>query len=207
MFNSSKLDLKSNSFFRFSIRSSPGNQFDFLKVLFEKSRIDVNGKFNILTINNAFVSHSTIKIDGQNNKLIVDEGVKLRSVNIIIRGDDCLITIGKNTTFGGIRIINVGKNNTISIGEDCLFADHIELWASDSHPIFNNKNQIINNEKPVVIGNKVWIGSHVIILKGTTIADGSIIGMGTLVTNNVPPNTISVGNPNRIIKNDIKWSL
>ena len=133
--------------------------------------------------------------------------MKFRNSNIIMRGNNCSVTIGENTTFGGIRIINVGTLNSVSIGNDCLFADHIELWASDTHRIFNHENQLMNKEKPVVIGDNVWVGSRVTILKGIKIANGSIIGMGSLVVNDVPEKSISVGNPNRIIKDNVTWLL
>ncbi|TWJ04620.1 acetyltransferase-like isoleucine patch superfamily enzyme [Mucilaginibacter frigoritolerans] len=206
-FSFSKIPLKTNSFFRFSIKISPKNKLDFQKVFFEKSGLIINGSGNILRIRDAIVSHSAIRIDGENNQIDIAEGVKLRSANITIRGNNCNISIGKNTTFGGIRIINAGLDNAIFIGENCLFADHIELWASDTHNIYNSEDQIINKEKPVFIGNNVWVGSRVIILKGTTINDGSIIGMGSLVVNDVPAKSISVGNPNKPVKNDVKWSL
>jgi len=93
------------------------------------------------------------------------------------------------------------------IGQDCLFADFIELWASDTHSIFNTDNEKINPEMSVTIGDRVWVGSHVIILKGVSINNDSVIGMGTLVTKNVPSNTINVGSPNRTIKEGISWKL
>jgi acetyltransferase-like isoleucine patch superfamily enzyme len=50
-----------------------------------------------------------------------------------------------------------------------------------------------------VIENKVFIGARSIVLKGVTIGEGSVIGAGSVVTRNVPPMTIAVGNPARII--------
>ena len=50
------------------------------------------------------------------------------------------------------------------------------------------------------IGNDVWIGSYVIILDGVTIGDGAVIGAGSVVTKDVPPYSIVVGNPARVIK-------
>jgi acetyltransferase-like isoleucine patch superfamily enzyme len=102
-------------------------------------------------------------------------------------------------------MVNVGENNTIAIGEHCLFSDHIEIWASDTHSIYNEKNEKLNIEKPVIIGSNVWVGSRVIILKGIEIGEGAIIGMGTVVTKNVPSKTISVGSPNKVIKENIRW--
>ena len=53
---------------------------------------------------------------------------------------------------------------------------------------------------PIVIGKNVWIGSHAIILKGVQIGDNAFIGAGAVVTKNVEPNSVVVGNPARTIK-------
>ncbi len=201
--------LKTNTFFRFSVKTNnnDSNKFKISNTQFEKSGIEVKGLNNVIDIKSSFVSHSVIKIDGNRNFLVLKSGVKLRSGNIVIRGDDCNIEIGEDTTFGGIRIVNAGNYTSIKIGSDCLFADQIELWASDTHNIFDAGNQIINREKNVFIGNKVWVGSRVIVLKGITIENGSIIGMGSVVVKDVPANSVSAGNPNRVIKNNVSWSL
>lgn len=199
--------LVGSSFFRVSYKVEKDNFVYIQHTDTSKTNIDIIGNGNRITCNNSLISECQISISGANNTILIGENVKLRKAEIIIRGNGCTLEIGNRSSFGGIRIINVGIENKISIGEDCLFSDKIELWASDTHPIYNEDNLIINQEKPVIIGNKVWIGSRVIILKGVTISDGSIIGMGTLVTKNVPANSISVGNPNRIIKEKISWSL
>jgi maltose O-acetyltransferase len=55
--------------------------------------------------------------------------------------------------------------------------------------------------KPVVIGNDVWIGRRVIFLPGVTIGDGCVIGAGAVVSKSLPPYSIAVGNPAKIVKN------
>jgi acetyltransferase-like isoleucine patch superfamily enzyme len=62
----------------------------------------------------------------------------------------------------------------------------------------NNFN--IRSKGDIAIGNDVWIGSNVIILPGVTIGDGAVIGAGSIVTKNVEPYAIVVGNPTRMIK-------
>ena len=205
--HSSSFEILGNSFYFFRIAATKNNTFNFQSSEFVKSRIHVSGNDNSINVTHAFISDSSISIDGDHNKIILNAGVNLRSATIIIRGSHCSISIGKNTTFGGIRIVNVGKECAITIGEGCLFADHIELWASDTHPIYNDKLEIINLEEPIIIGNKVWVGSHVKILKGISIGDGSVIGMGTIVTKDIPSHVISAGNPNRTIKEAVTWSL
>lgn len=60
--------------------------------------------------------------------------------------------------------------------------------------------QGFSEEKPVFIGNDVWIGGHVIILPGVNVGNGSIIGAGSVVTRDVPDYAIVGGNPAQIIK-------
>jgi acetyltransferase-like isoleucine patch superfamily enzyme len=173
----------------------------------EKSQYFIDGSGNTVTLVNTEVLNSIITVSGNNNTVVCEDGVKLRNAIVTIRGNSCTIKIGRGTTFGGVRIINVGADNNINIGEGCLFADFIEIWGSDSHPIYNEGKEIINTEKPIVIKDRVWVGARAIILKGVTIESGSVVGMGSLVINDVPPSSITVGNPNRIIKDNVHWAL
>ncbi len=172
-----------------------------------KSDFFITGTGNTAKFTNTHISDSIITITGNNNNIYCEEGVLLRKAVITIRGNGCTIKIGKGTSFGSVRIIAAGETNEIAIGAGCLFADFIEIWGSDTHPIYNAQNEIINKEKPVRIGDKVWVGARAIILKGVTIESGSVVGMGSLVINDVPESSITVGSPNRIIKSDVHWSL
>lgn len=171
-----------------------------------KSIIKIRGESNTVSIKDGFVANCQLTISGKFNSITFDSNERIRNLDIQIRGEHNLIKIGKGTSIGGARMINIGKNNNIIIGEQCMLSDCIEIWSSDSHPIYDlESGQIINEEKPIKIGNKVWIGSHVKILKGTEIGDNSVIAMGTIVTKNVPANVIYGGNPGRIIKHNITW--
>jgi len=206
-FTAPTIPLNENRFYWFKSSSGSKNVLNFKVSKFSRVQICIRGTGNRLSISNANVSDSSINIDGDNNKIILNEGVDLRNAKLIIRGNDCSIVIGRNSTFGGVRFVNVGVGCEILVGENCLFSDQVELWASDTHPIYNDKHEIINVEKPIKIGNKVWVGSRVVVLKGVVVGDGSILGMGAVITKNVPPNVISAGNPNRTIKEGVAWSL
>ena len=88
-----------------------------------------------------------------------------------------------------------------------MFADNIEIWASDTHSIYNNRGNRINKEKPIIIEDRVWVGSHTKILKGVHISECSVIGMGTTVTKDIAANSVSIGTPNKIIRENVTWSL
>ena len=53
---------------------------------------------------------------------------------------------------------------------------------------------------PIRIGNNVWIGAHSMVLPGVTIGDNAVIGAGSIVTRDIPANTVAVGNPCRVVR-------
>ena len=140
-----------------------------------------------------------------------------------IRGLSC-INFGKNVRIGNnVRIQIYRKGATLSLGDNVymcnrnsfLLGGNIQigndtLMASDI--LISSENHGINPEDPlpygkqelickdVSIGSGCWIGEKVIILPGVTIGDKSIIGAGSVVTQNIPPLSIAVGNPAKIIK-------
>lgn len=204
---SSKLTFADSFFYFLTIRASEGNTIRFAHVNTSKSLISIDGYNNTIQADNALIENCMITIKGENNQIIIKNGAKLRNVIVNMRGENCKIIIGEQTSFGQARLVNVGRDNDIMIGSRCLFADNIEVWASDTHSIYNQNGLLLNPEKPITIGNDVWIGSYVKILKGVTIGDNAIIGMNTLVTKDVAHGTLCAGNPLRILKSNVTWSL
>ncbi|MEQ1757822.1 MAG: DapH/DapD/GlmU-related protein [Vicinamibacterales bacterium] len=94
---------------------------------------------------------------------------------------------------------------SIRIGDHCLLAGGVRLSDFDGHPIAHDARRedqpySPSNVKPIVIGNDVWIGAGVYVMKGVHIGDRSIIGAGSVVTKNIPADVIAAGNPARVIK-------
>jgi acetyltransferase-like isoleucine patch superfamily enzyme len=63
------------------------------------------------------------------------------------------------------------------------------------------------DEEPVILEDNVWIGAGTTILKGTCIGENSIIGAGSVVTKDIPPNSIAAGNPAKVIKHISQRSI
>ena len=87
------------------------------------------------------------------------------------------------------------------IGKDVLIASNVFL-STENHgidPMHNYQAQPLIS-KSIVIGNNCWVGEKVIILPGVRIGERSIIGAGSVVTKDIPPYSIAVGNPARVIK-------
>lgn len=117
--------------------------------------------------------------DGLRNKKFLNISVKHGSLEI-----------GRNCFFNNFCSINCREK--ISIGDNCLFGENVLIYDHDH--AFNDSNKLIRKQgfktKEIKIGNNVWIGSSVVILKGISIGDNSIIAAGSVLTKNVPSNTI-----------------
>lgn len=112
---------------------------------------------------------------------------------------------------GGTLIIHEGFINedtqitcgdTIEIGHGCAIGRDVIIRSYDGHEIISNTKKV---SMPIHIGNHVWVGQRAIILKGVTIGDGAIVAAGSVVTKDVPPNTIVAGNPAKVIKENTTW--
>lgn len=87
----------------------------------------------------------------------------------------------------------------VTIGDDCFIGPGVHIYTA-CHST-DPAERAIRKEwaEPVTIGNNVWIGGNVTILPGVTIGDNCTIGAGSVVTHSIPANTISAGNPAKVI--------
>ena len=109
---------------------------------------------------------------------------------------------GKNIHIGKHVFINAGcsfqDQGGITIGDGCLIGHHTVIATLNHEEQPERRGDL--HPAPVVIGNRVWIGSNATILPGVRIGDGAIVAAGAVVTKDVSPNTIVGGVPARIIK-------
>ena len=89
----------------------------------------------------------------------------------------------------------------VCIGDDCFIGPNVSIYTAchSTDPVERNTRQ--EWAMPVTIGNNVWIGGSVTILPGVTIGDNVTIGAGSVVTRDIPSNTVAVGNPCKVVKN------
>ncbi|WP_457743406.1 acyltransferase [Sulfurimonas sp.] len=98
--------------------------------------------------------------------------------------------------------------NEISIGNNTMIAWQTIIMDTDQHAIHSIQDNIrINKDKKITIGNNVWIGAKSLILKGSNIPDGSIVGANTTLSKSFKTkNSIIAGNPPKVLKENIKWN-
>lgn len=86
------------------------------------------------------------------------------------------------------------------MGSNVLCGSNVTITDSDWHGIRSSERNIMGKVAGVVIGNNVWLGLNVIVLKGVTIGDNTIVGAGSVVTHSIPANVIADGQPARVVK-------
>ena len=88
----------------------------------------------------------------------------------------------------------------ITIGKHCFIGPNCGMYTAN-HPLgAEERNQGLVQARPITIGDNVWIGADVTILPGVTIGEGSVIGAKSVVTKDIPPNVIALGNPCRVLR-------
>lgn len=130
-----------------------------------------------------FRSKTTSNLIGINHKCIIATHTKMARLKI---GNNCGFS---GTTIGCFTEIVFGDN--VNCGANTLITD------SDWH--LNDPRA--GKAKPIYIGNNVWLGYGVIVLKGVSIGENSVIGAGSVVTKDIPANVIAGGNPCKVLKN------
>ncbi len=136
---------------------------------------------------------------GENSLLQVDEPFHIfDNARIYIRSNAQLILGGGYISSDAVIVCT----QRIELGKGVAIADGVVIRDSDEHDILRDGYV---RTKPVKIGDHVWIGHGVTILKGVTIGDGAIIGAGSVVTRDVPAGCVAVGNPAKIVKENVQW--
>lgn len=127
---------------------------------------------------------------------------------IVTRAPGAYIRIGDNVGMSGVTIY---ARKGIEIGENTAIGGNTKILDNDFHPIeAETRNKLLADKnggdsdlvpaKPIKIGKNCFIGCNAIILKGTELGDGCVVGAGAVVSGKFEANSVIVGNPARVIK-------
>jgi maltose O-acetyltransferase len=111
---------------------------------------------------------------------------------------------GFNITIGTKTFINYDcvflDCNKITIGDEVQIAPGVHIYTA-THPLDPQQRRSgLERALPVAIADGVWLGGGAIICPGVTIGENTVIGAGAVVTRDIPPNVLAVGNPCRVIR-------
>lgn len=158
----------------------------------------------IAPLNKVIFKNSYIKFEGKNNICYFEEGIHLQNSNIIFSGNNSIMYLSKNKHLYKLNVwmkhdgvFFMGENNYINgtlncilseqknivIGKDGLYSFGIWIRIADPHLIYDAiTHKRINPSKSIYIGDHVWLGQGVTVLKGTKIGSGSICGAMSLIS-------------------------
>jgi len=189
-------------------------------IFLRNTKIKLYGNSTLEIDDGVYMEGCTFMID--NSHVHISRNTEMMKVKICAYGKSTLY-IGPNSTLTGEFDLKDGAEITakklwctwppliaanggkITMG-DCILADTI-IYNTDYHPIYDYNGKRINHDKDVVIEDNVWIGRKVTILKGVTVGNGSILGFGCIVSKDVPPHCIVAGQPAKVVKENIVWSV
>ena len=174
------------------------------------------------------VTGVVIKFGGENNRLVVAADARLMALSIdfdcnegvaeiggssgprfaaaIRVGQQAVVTIGRNVSATTKVAMSAAEGTSITIGEDVMFASDVQVRCDDGHPIFDvSTGRRVNVSRSITIGPHVWLGLRATVLGGVTIGAGTVVGLGSIVTKDLPNNVIAAGSPAKIVRRDIAW--
>lgn len=194
------------------------------------TRMNILQIYKDTVLTHEFDNNVHVSFMGDNSTIIIHDPRKINKVTIEM-GSNCTMAIGRNLIVDGEMVIHAKADNStitigsnfhcgildvfcidesglsLSIGDDCLFGWPVSIRLSDGHTIFDvHSRKALNIPHGVVIGDHVWIGRDVTLLKNAVISNDSIIGMKSLVTKPFSEsNCVIAGVPARVIRKGVNW--
>lgn len=163
-----------------------------------------------IEIGNGVYIFKGVRLDAKghpNNKIHLGNRVAIeRNVDIGCLEDTCIHI--DDDTFIAPDVCIAGPGD-IKIGKHCMIAAHSGIYANNhifTDPLSPIKNQGVTR-KGIVIEDDCWLGHGVTVLDGVTIGQGSVIGAGAVVNKDIPPFSVAVGTPAKVIKSRIAKDL
>lgn len=192
------------------------------------NRWQIAGHGNQIQIGNSWLTNTLIEVSGANNTLIVGDHCRLHGFRIVIKGesvrveiqDRCQlfgtiraedsgsrIVVGAGTTMERESYLGAFEGTSLQIGNDCMIAELVVVHTSDMHSIMDAETGVRKNPAAdITLGFHVWLCRGATVLKGCQIGAHSIVGTCAIVSSTIPPHSLAIGAPAKVIRSQVDWS-
>lgn len=162
-----------------------------------------------IVLGDGFVSRGHVSIDASmGGKIVGGKGLSLKTNTQIIANYYAEIAIGNYVRSGERLFLTSGRNSKVVMGNDCMLSHDVSIHGANGHSILDlekKMNHSAQTEKPIKIGNHVWLGKGSTVLYGTEIGDGSIVGAQSMLKGDYPPNCVITGNIAKVVRKNCTW--
>ncbi len=146
-----------------------------------------------------YISEHVRVISEEGGRIEIGDQSKIGTMSIVEdRGG--FIKIGKNTSINSLSVLY--GHGGLTIGDNVRAATQLIIVPANHN--FSDPNILISEQgetkKGIIIGDDVWLGARVTILDGVEIGHGSVVGAGSVVTSDIPPYSVAVGVPAKVIR-------
>lgn len=173
-----------------------------------------------------------IDVKGEGNQITIHLPQKFENCQLIVRGDNNVcefgatskfsvntnyyldskannreLKVGSNLLCAGANMIVALEGSKFSIGDDCMFSYQVQIRNHDGHTLFDKKTKKpLHKGREMYIGDRVWLGFRTLILKNVTLADGTVVGAGSIVVKDQSkPDCVIAGCPAKVVREGVGW--
>lgn len=196
------------SLLRFRIQGKE-NRVEIPCALLKKTKIRIHGDHNTVTVGDfSQLNGVSIEIHGSNNQVVLGSWGTFCGTGIYVEQNDNVVSVGDHAHFYGQADLAAMEGTRLTVGKDCLCSSNIQIRTGDSHAVLDMRGCRTNPSKDITIGEHVWLGRDVTILKGSIIGPHCLVGTRALVTGDLSePNCALGGVPAKVLRRDTDWSV
>lgn len=169
------------------------------------ARVEFAGTGNVLYCEPGVKLSGTIRFPGNDALVVLCKSRHVYRLDITVH-NGCLFYSGRDSYYNGALHAICSEGCHIVLGDDCLYSFGIWIRTADPHLVYDATTKSrLNPSKDVLVGDHVWIGQDAMLLKGTHIGSGSILGGRAVTSGELCSNASWAGVPARCLREDIFW--